>query len=112
MLSSSSKRLCAAAALASSATVAVAGEPYYLISHGLADGSVIAVYGWPDNGTPCRSLANHMNETMKVEGNPHRFSCVDGTTAMEIDCGSGNTQARNCTTDWKVRNGLLRRQGR
>lgn len=96
-------------ALITSSTIVVAEEPYYLISHGIGDASVIAIYGWPDNKTPCISLEKHMNKTMEEERNYHRFSCVDGTTAMVIDCLSEKSRGSNCMESWKARNSLLRK---
>lgn len=106
------KKFFVGAAFVSSTTIAVAGDPYYLISRGFADGSVIAVYGWADNKTPCHSLEKHMNETMKLEGNYHRFSCVNGDAAMAIDCGSGKEERLKCTASWRARNDLLRQLNR
>lgn len=108
MLSSISRTGLCVAVIAASATATYAGEPYYLISRGLADASVIAVYGWPDNQTPCHSLEKHMNEAMRAEGNSHRFSCVDAATAMAIDCGTGKDQRRKCAAEWEARNRLMR----
>lgn len=101
------KTLVLVASILSSTTVAAA-EPYYLISHGIADASVIAVYGWPDNKTPCISLAKHMNKAMDEEKNYHRFSCVDEAAAIQIDCGSTARLGSNCMKNWQARNELLR----
>ena len=85
-----------------------AGEPYYLISRGIADASVVAVYGYSNNKTPCITLERWMNKAMEEERNYHKFSCVDGTTAMVIDCRSEKDKEYNCIENWKVRNELLR----
>ena len=103
------KKLWIVVALIISSTIVVAGEPYYLISQGIGDSSVIAIYGWPDNKTPCVSLEKHMNKTMEEERNYHRFSCVDGTTAMIIDCLSEKNIGSNCMESWQARNSLLRK---
>jgi hypothetical protein len=89
-------------------TAVVAAEPYYLISHGIADSSVIAVYGWPDNKKPCESLARHMNRTMEEEKNHHRFACGDEGTAMQIDCKSTASIDSDCVRNWQARHELLR----
>lgn len=101
------KKLLIVVALIISSSIVVAGEPYYVISHGIGDSSVIAIYGWPDNKTPCISLEKHMNKTMEEEKNYHRFSCVDGTTAMGIDCLSEKNRGSNCMESWQARNSLL-----
>ena len=106
------KRSLIVVALIVSSTIVVAGEPYYLISHGIGDASVIAIYGWPDNKTPCISLEKYMNKVMEEERNYHKFSCVDGTTAMVIDCISEKNGGSNCMERWQARNSLLRKLNR
>jgi len=89
-------------------SIAIAGDPYYVISRGIADASVIAIYGWSDNKTPCISLEEYMNKAMEEERNYHRFSCVDATTAMVIDCAPEKDEGYDCLKNWKVRNELLK----
>ncbi len=89
--------------------VVQAGEPYYLISRGVVDASVISVYGYPDNKTPCITLERWMNKAMKEERNYHRYSCVDATTAMVADCKSEKGKKYDCMGNWKVRNELLKK---
>ena len=91
-----------------SSSITIAGDPYYLISRGFADASVLAVYGWSDNKTPCISLEKYMNKAMEEERNYHRFSCVDATTAMAIDCISEKAEDYDCLKHWQVRNRLLK----
>ena len=94
--------------LIASSGLAHAGDPYYLINRCLADSSVIAVYGYPDNKTPCITLEKLANKAMEEERNYHRFSCVDGTTAMVIDCKDEKNKNYNCIENWTVRNALLK----
>ncbi|MBF0430539.1 MAG: hypothetical protein HQK83_04630 [Fibrobacteria bacterium] len=83
-----------------------AGRPYYLISHGIADDDVIAVYGWADNKKPCKTLEKFMNESMVKEKNYHRFSCVDEETAINTDCAERKDK-ESCKEEWKAKNKLL-----
>ncbi|HFD32174.1 MAG TPA: hypothetical protein ENJ28_05640 [Gammaproteobacteria bacterium] len=88
--------------------IVIAGEPYYLISRGMVDTSVIAVYGYPDNKSPCITLEKYINKSMEEERNYHRFSCVDSTTAMVADCKDEKNKGYNCVENWKVRHALLK----
>ena len=86
--------------------IASAGEPYYLVSRGFLDASVISVYGYPDNRKPCQFLENQINQTMAEEKNYHKFSCVDAASAMAIDCAETKDKNR-CEKIWTTRNTLL-----
>ena len=50
------KKILISTMLIASSGLAHACDPYYLINRGLADSSVIALYGYPDNKTPCITL--------------------------------------------------------
>jgi len=102
------KKFLIAVLTVSSASIALAGEPYYLISHGIVDSSSIAIYGYLDNKTPCITLEKFINKTLEEERNYHRFSCVDSITAMVIDCKSENNNNPNCIKNLTVRNKLLK----
>lgn len=106
-MKSKMQKILITAILIASSNVALAGDPYYLISRGIADASVIVIYGYPDNKTPCITLENFSNKAMEEERNYHRFSCVDGVTAMVIDC-KDEKDKDNCITNWTVRNALLK----
>ena len=94
--------------LMTSSGLVLDGQPYYLILSGMIDSSVIIIYGYPDNKTPCITLEKFMNKAMEEERNYHRFSCVDGTTAMVIDCKDEKNNDYNCIESWTVRNALLK----
>ena len=96
------------ALLIASSGLAFAGEPYYLVQRGIEDSSVVTVYGYPDNKTPCIFLEKFMNKTMEEERNYHRYSCVDSTTAMITDCKGEKDKGYNCVENWTIRNSLLK----
>lgn len=98
------KKLLIAVASFMSLSTVMAGEPYYVVQRGIVDSSVITIYGYPDNKTPCIFLEKYMNKAMEEERNYHRFSCVDGTTAMVTDCKSEKNEEYNCLQNWKIRN--------
>jgi len=102
------KKLFITALLITSSNLALAGEPYYLVQHGMADSSVVTVYGYPDNKTPCIFLEKFMNKTMEEERNYHRYSCVDATTAMVSDCKDEKGKGYDCIENWTIRNSLLK----
>lgn len=99
------KKILTALTLVVSSSAVVGGEPYYLINRGIVDTSAIAIYGWPDNKTPCVSLEKYMNKAMQEERNYHHFECVDGPTAMAIDCT--NSKTKDCVSHWTLRHSLL-----
>jgi len=96
------------ALLIASSSLALAGEPYYLVQRGMADSSVVTVYGYPDNKAPCIFLEKFMNKTMEKERNYHRYSCVDATTAMVTDCKGEKNKSYNCSENWTIRHSLLK----
>lgn len=102
------KRSLVAGVLIVLSSAVVAGEPYYIVSRGIADASVITVFGYVDNKRPCITLETYMNKSMEEENNYHRFSCVDSATAMAIDCEDERNKGYNCTGNWQTRNDLLR----
>jgi hypothetical protein len=87
-----------------STTTIFSGEAYYLISHGIVDASVISIYGWGDNKTPCETMEKFMNRSMENEKNYHKFSCVDSKKAMSIDC---KDKEKSCIKKWEKRNELI-----
>lgn len=65
-----------------------AGENWFVVATStLGKSTVIEVYGWDDNQTPCNSIASAMNMMIENDYNPisKSFSCVSKTAADKLD---------------------------
>jgi hypothetical protein len=68
---------------------AQAAENWFVVASSiLGQSTVVEVYGWEDNKTPCISLAKAMNVMIEADGyNPidKSFTCVPQNIADELD---------------------------
>ena len=66
-----------------------ASESWFVVSSStLGHNTVVEVYGWDDNKTPCISLAHAMNVMLEADGyNPlgKKFSCAPQDVADKVD---------------------------
>lgn len=68
---------------------AIAGDNWFVVAASvLGKSTVIEVYGWDDNKTPCISLAKAMNTMLEADGhNPigKQFTCINNKVADKLD---------------------------
>ena len=83
------KRIVLAVAIALGISPAQASESWFVVaSSTLGHATVVEVYGWDDNKTPCISLAKAMNVMLEADGyNPlgKKFSCAPQDVADKVD---------------------------
>ena len=83
------KKLVLAAVLVLGFSSVQAAENWFVVaSSDLGHSTVVEVYGWEDNKTPCISLAKAMNAMLEADGyNPinKKFSCAPQDVADELD---------------------------
>jgi len=68
---------------------AMAGVNWFVVATSdLGKSTVVEVYGWNDNKTPCMSIAKAMNIMLEADGyNPigKHFTCIDQKMADKLD---------------------------
>lgn len=68
---------------------AIAGVNWFVVATSyLGQSTVVEVYGWNDNKTPCMSIAKAMNIMLEADGyNPigKHFTCINEKMADKMD---------------------------